>query len=160
MATIQIGDRAPGFTAPTQDGQPFVLADHIGHSAIVLFFYPGDETPICTKEACGFRDAYAEFVSAGALVVGISGDSIESHRRFVANRQLPYTLVSDADGAIRRSYGVNKTLGLFPGRMTFVIDREGIVRLCYESQLLAARHVSEALKMVQTLSRSPASGTP
>src|SRR5262245_54171870 len=128
MSSVQIGDHAPELTATAHDGSQFVLSEQQGRHVVVLFFYPGDETPICTQEAFAVRDAYADFVEAGALVVGISGDSMESHRQFADHRRLPFILLSDQGGTIRKSFGVPKSLGLFPGRVTYVIDKQGIVR--------------------------------
>jgi peroxiredoxin Q/BCP len=148
---VAVGDRAPTFTAPTQSGEPFVLADHIGRQVIVLYFYPQDGTPVCSAEACAFRDAFADFFAAGAKVVGVSGDSVDSHRAFAGRQRLPFTLVSDSDGAIRRAFGVPSTLWLFPGRVTYVIDRQGMVRHVFNSALSAGRHVTEALAVVRSL---------
>jgi thioredoxin-dependent peroxiredoxin len=119
----------------------------------VLFFYPKDESPICTKEACSFRDAYEDFVKAGAVVIGVSADSTESHRAFATGRRLPFTLLSDPDGAIRHAFGVPKTMGILPGRVTYVIDRDGVVRHIFNSQFAADRHVEESLKIVRQLSQ-------
>src|SRR5262245_30341866 len=118
---IQIGDPAPDFTAQTQDGQTFQLSTLREQQTVVLFFYPADNTPVCTAEACAFRDSYTDFAEAGAVVVGISGDSLASHRTFAASHRLPFVLLSDADGSLRQKFGVPKTLGLFPGRVTYVI---------------------------------------
>src|SRR5437667_10656225 len=117
MNELRIGQSAPDFRAEAHDGQMISLSDFRGQRAVVLFFYPKDGSLVCTAEACAFRDAYQDFADAGAVVIGISGDSLESHRSFAAGRRLPYLLVSDADGAIRRAYGVRKTLGLFPERV-------------------------------------------
>jgi thioredoxin-dependent peroxiredoxin len=151
MKSLQAGDRAPAFTAAAHDGRQVSLADYLGKQTTVLFFYPKDGTSICTKEACAFRDAYEEFIGAGASVLGVSSDSEESHRRFAEGHKLPFTLVSDADGALRRAFGVPKTWGLFPGRVTYVIDREGIVRHVFNAQFTADRHVQEALTIVKQL---------
>ena len=151
MTTLKIGDRAPDFTLPSQDGKPVSLADFRGKNAVVLFFYPKDESPICTKEACSFRDAYEDFVQAGATVIGVSSDSAESHQSFAEHHRLPFLLLADTDGSLRKSFGVPKTLGVMPGRVTYVIDKEGTVRLLFNSQLSAAEHVAEALKMVRQL---------
>jgi peroxiredoxin Q/BCP len=121
-----------------------------------LFFYPGDGTPVCTAEACAFRDAYTSFTDAGAVVVGVSADSLDSHREFAANHRLPFLMLSDADGQIRKVFGVPKTLGIFPGRVTYVIDKQGVVRHIFSSQLGASRHVAEALKIVEQLAREAA----
>src|SRR5262245_43943694 len=153
MASIQVGDKAPLFTAEAHDGRHVALTDLIGCQAVVLFFYPRDGTAVCTAEACAFRDAYETFVEAGATVIGISGDSLDRHRAFAQERKLPFLLVSDVDGSIRRLFGVPKTLGLIPGRVTYVIDQEGIVRHVFSSQFSAAAHVSEALEIVRQLAR-------
>ncbi len=151
MSGIQPGDRAPPFTGTTQTGQQVSLSDYLGKQAVVLYFYPKDNTSVCTTQACAFRDAYEDFVQAGAVVIGVSSDSADSHRGFAEKRQLPFLLISDADGSLRKAFSVPRTLGLFPGRVTYVIDRQGIVRLVFNSQLNAGRHVTEALDMVRQL---------
>jgi peroxiredoxin Q/BCP len=124
------------------------LADMVGRRPLVLFFYPKDDTPICTKEACAFRDSYETFSAAGAEVIGISSDSAASHRAFAARHKLPFLLASDADGSLRKAFGVPKTLGLFPGRVTYVVDRDGIIRLVFSAQLASQDHVTKALAAV------------
>lgn len=151
MAAIQIGDRAPNITGTTQSGEQVSLAAYLGKQTVVLYFYPADNTAVCTAQACAFRDAYEDFVAAGAVVIGVSGDSQASHDRFAAGKQLPFLLLSDADGAMRKAFGVPKTLGLLPGRVTYVIDKQGIVRLVFNSQFFAGKHVKEALAMVRQL---------
>lgn len=151
MASIQVGDRAPEFTAASHSGGQISLADYRGASAVVLFFYPKDQTPICTREACTFRDAYEDFVQAGAVVIGVSSDSVESHRAFAAGHGLPFVLLSDEDGSLRKAFGVPKSLGVLPGRVTYVIDKEGGVRHIFSSQLSAERHAREALDVVRKL---------
>jgi peroxiredoxin Q/BCP len=151
MTAIQVGDKAPLFSAEAHDGKQVALADLIGRQTVVLFFYPRDGTAVCTAEACAFRDAYETFVTAGATVIGISGDSLDRHRAFAQERKLPFLLISDEDGSIRRLFGVPKTLGLIPGRVTYVIDREGVVRHVFNSQFSAGNHVSEALEIVRRL---------
>ena len=152
MTRIDVGDPAPDLTLATHAGDDVSLADYRGKQAVVLFFYPKDGTPVCTKEACSFRDAYEDFVEAGAAVIGVSGDSASRHEAFAASHRLPFLLISDADGRVRRAFGVPKSMGLFPGRVTYVIDREGIVRHVFNSQFAAERHVSEALEVVRKLS--------
>lgn len=125
------------------------LGQFLGQKWVVLFFYPKDGTPICTREACQFRDAYEDFVAAGAEVLGVSGDSPDRHRQFAGTHRLPFRLLSDPDGLMREAFGVPKTLGLFPGRVTYVIDKDGIVRFVFRSQFHAAKHVSEALRVLR-----------
>jgi thioredoxin-dependent peroxiredoxin len=149
--SIQVGDEAPPLAAETHIGEQITLAQFRGEKAVVLFFYPKDGTAICTAEACAFRDSYEDFVKAGAVVIGISSDSLASHQRFASERQLPFLLLSDRDGAIRRLFGVPKTLGFLPGRVTYVIDKQGIVRHILNAQLAAARHVTEAMQTVKQL---------
>jgi thioredoxin-dependent peroxiredoxin len=151
MKPMDVGDRAPEFTATASDGRRVSLSDFEGKQAVVVFFYPRDNSPICTKEACAFRDAYEDFVQAGAAVIGVSSDSDESHRSFAATQRLPYLLIADADGALRRLFGVPNSLFVLPGRVTYVIDRKGIVRHKFNSQLLGTRHVEEALRIVRRL---------
>jgi thioredoxin-dependent peroxiredoxin len=148
---VKVGDRAPDFTLPDQTGKPVRLRDLVGSQSVVLYFYPKDETPGCTAEARAFRSSYDRFAAAGAEVVGISSDSVASHRRFAAKQGLPFLLLSDRDGTIRDVYGVEKTLGFLPGRVTFVIDQAGVVRHIYSSQLRATRHSLEALDALQAL---------
>ena len=127
------------------------LSDFRGKSEVVLFFYPKDNSPACTVEACTFRDSHEAFREAGAEVIGISSDSADSHRRFAERYRLPFLLLSDADGSVRARYGVPRTLGLFPGRVTYLIDRDGIVRHIFSSQFQPWRHVPEALKILDGL---------
>jgi peroxiredoxin Q/BCP len=146
---VDVGDPAPDFTLTTHSGEQVSLSDFRDKKVVVLFFYPKDGTPVCTKEACAFRDAYDQFVEAGAVVIGVSGDSTDSHRGFAARHDLPFYLASDRDGSLRKAFGVPKTLGLLPGRVTYVIDRQGIVRLAFSAQMAADQHVSEALVVVR-----------
>jgi len=148
---IQVGDVAPDFAVQAHDGQQVRLADYRGNHVVILYFYPKDGAPVCTKEACGFRDAFEEFTRAGAVVIGVSGDATERHRIFAEQQRLPFLLVSDQDGSLRKAYGVPKTLGILPGRVTFVIDKAGIVRHVFTALFSAERHVTEALKVVQAL---------
>lgn len=148
MATsIQVGDQAPDFTLPDQDGQSVSLADLRGAWAVV-YFYPADDTPGCTAESCSFRDSHEDFVDAGARVIGISGQGVESHKKFAAKHQLPFTLLADEQNEVRKRYGVSKTLGLLPGRVTYVIDPEGVVRKVFSSQFRPTKHIGEALATI------------
>ncbi len=148
---LRIGDPAPDFSLPSSNGEMVRLSDFRGKSAVVLFFYPKDNSPACTMEACSFRDSYEAFREVGAEVIGISSDSEKSHRGFAERFRLPYLLLADADGAVRARYGVARTFGLFPGRVSYLIDREGIVRHIFSSQFQPWRHVAEALEVLKTL---------
>jgi len=148
MPSLSVGDTAPPFTATLQDGSTFNSVDVVGRKWLVVFFYPKDDTPVCTKEACAFRDSYSRFVDAGAEVVGVSSDSAASHARFAAKHRLPFPIIADADRSLRRLFGVPSTLGFLPGRVTYVIDREGIVRLVYRAMLASDDHVRRALEAV------------
>lgn len=154
MASIHVGDRAPDFMLPSQTGTQVSLAEFRGSKAVVLFFYPKDGTAVCTKEACSFRDAYEDFVQAGAVVIGVSSDSAERHQAFASTLRLPFILLADPDGSLRKAFGVPRTLGILPGRVTYVIDKEGVVRHVFSSQFSVGRHVSEALAVVRQLAGS------
>ena len=148
---VQIGDVAPDFTLPDQTGTPVQLRQLLGRRAVVLYFYPKDATPGCTVEARAFQGSYDAFQEAGAEVIGISADSVASHRRFAADEHLSFRLLSDRSGTVRELYGVEKTLGILPGRVTYVIDPAGIVRHIYSSQIMVTRHSTEALDAVRAL---------
>ena len=127
------------------------LSDYKGKKAVVLYFYPKDYSPGCTKEACAFRDSYEAFKDAGAEVIGVSSDSEESHGLFSLKLGLPFLLLSDEGGKIRELYGVPSSLGLIPGRVTFVIDKDGVVRHVFSSQLNAEKHIEESLRIIKGL---------
>lgn len=148
---VKIGDKAPDFTLDSQSGDKVRLKDFIGKKIIVLYFYPKDGTPGCTAEACSFRDNYDVFKQAGAEVIGISSDAVESHSAFVLKYNLQFILLSDKDQTVRKLYGVPSTLGLLPGRVTYIIDKKGIVRHVFSSQFNATKHISEALRVIQSL---------
>lgn len=148
MRSIEVGDEAPQFTAPLQDGSTFDSATLLGKKSLVLFFYPKDNTPVCTQQACAFRDAYEQFVAADVEVVGVSSDSAASHQKFAAKHKLPFPIISDGSGALRRLFGVPRALGIFPGRVTYVIDKAGTVRMVYNATLAAEPHVRKALEAV------------
>jgi peroxiredoxin Q/BCP len=145
MRAPLVGTSAPDFELPDQDGSLVRLSRYFGARAVVIFFYPKDDTSGCTIEACRFRDDFFRFQAAGAEVLGISDDSSESHRKFASKYNLPFRLLSDRGGRVRRLYGVKRTFGVIPGRVTFTIDQEGIIRHVFSSQSNPARHVEEAL---------------
>ena len=151
-APIKIGDRVPDFPLASQSGTTVKLSDFLGKKSVVLYFYPKDDTPGCTAESCAFRDSYEVFSEAGAEVIGISSDSVDSHVRFAAKYNLPFTLLSDQNNQVRKLFGVPATMFILPGRVTYVIDKEGIVRHIFDSMLDFKAHVDEALKTVKSLS--------
>lgn len=148
MAKLKVGDAAPEFSAITSEGQRVSLSDYRGQRGLVLFFYPKDGTSVCTKEACAFRDSYVKFSDAGVEVIGISSDSDDSHRTFATQNKLSFPLISDADGSLQKAFGVKKTLGLVPGRVTFVIDKQGTIRHIYSALLASDEHVRQALSAI------------
>jgi peroxiredoxin Q/BCP len=147
---IKVGDVAPDFALNAQNGSQVKLSNFRGTRNVVLYFYPKDDTPGCTKEACAFRDKYLDFQNLSSEILGISGDSTGSHQQFATKYNLPFTLLSDQDNAVRKLYGVPSTLFVLPGRVTYVIDKEGIVRLVYDSMLDFDAHVEEAMRILKT----------
>jgi thioredoxin-dependent peroxiredoxin len=145
------GTLAPDFTLPDAEGGEVVLSSLRG-TWVVVYFYPKDDTPGCTAESCAFRDSHEDFVDAGATVIGISSDSVASHKAFAAKHQLPFTLLADTDGAVRKAWGVPKSLGILAGRVTYVIDPGGTVRKVFNSQLRATAHITEALNAIRDAS--------
>jgi thioredoxin-dependent peroxiredoxin len=148
---IQAGDKAPDFTLTSQSGEQVRLQDRLGDRVVVLYFYPKDNTTGCTKEACAFRDSHETFTDAGAEVIGVSSDSADRHAGFASKHRLPFTLLADPGGRIRKAYGVPAVMGLIPGRVTYVIDRTGTVRHVFNSMTNIDGHVSEALEVVRQL---------
>ena len=149
MTTIQVGDVAPNFSLPDQSGKTVSLKELLGEKWVVLYFYPKDDTPGCTAESCAFRDSYDVFKEAGAEVIGVSGDSSQSHQQFAQKYNLPFTLLSDKNNQLRKVYGVPTTLFILPGRVTYVINPEGIVKHIFNSQLDFKAHVDEALNAIK-----------
>jgi thioredoxin-dependent peroxiredoxin len=153
MGKIKAGDAAPDFALRSQDGEVVRLAELTARGSVVVYFYPKDRTPGCTAEAGAFRESYAKFGELGAEVVGISSDTVDSHKGFAAECDLPFKILSDSDGKVRQEYGVSSSFGPIPGRVTFVIDKGGKVRYVFSSQLQATRHVREALESLRSLGR-------
>ena len=148
---LQVGQPAPDFTLTTTSGAPFRLADQRGRH-VVLYFYPKDDTPGCTTQACSFRDQYEDFKDLGAEVVGISSDSENSHQKFTQKHRLPFELLADTEGRVRKLYEVPRALlGLLPGRVTFIIDKEGIIRHIFNSLSGATDHVRTAKEVLAGL---------
>lgn len=149
---INIGDKFPYFDLADHKGNLFGSASFIGRKAMVVYFYPKNETKGCTKQACSFRDHYQEFMDAGAEVIGISSDSTESHQEFAANHNLPFILLSDPDNAFRKRIEVPRSfLGLVPGRVTYIVDAKGIVTYIFNSQLNVDKHIQIALKTLKDI---------
>lgn len=154
LGELKPGDKAPNFTLPTDGGGKVSLSKLRGKK-VVLYFYPKDNTRGCTAEACSFRDSYEAFTAAGAEVIGVSSDSVESHDRFASRHTLPFVLLADEGGKVRKQYGVPTTLGVLPGRVTYVIDIDGTVQHTFASMTKIDRHVDEALAVVKRLQGDP-----
>jgi len=148
---LVVGESAPDFSLASQKGGVVNLRTLLGTSEVVLYFYPKDNTPGCTAEAKAFRDSYSAFKEMGAEVVGVSSDSVESHKDFASRCDLPFTLLSDPGGKVRKLYGVPSTLGVLPGRVTYVIDMQGVVRHIFNSQFNATKHVEEAIGVLRSI---------
>lgn len=150
MPELKVGDPMPATTLVGKAGA-FELRDKIG-KPLVVYFYPKDQTYGCTVEACGFRDSYEDFTSAGAEVIGVSRDDATSHDAFIGKHRLPFTLLSDPGGTVAKAWGLRGTLGL-PPRVTFVFDKEGVVRHKFDSMIRFGKHVDDALEVVKRLPR-------
>ncbi|MBO0743936.1 MAG: peroxiredoxin [Candidatus Dormibacteraeota bacterium] len=146
---VGVGDQAPDFTLADWQGRRVSLGALLARGPVVLYFYPKDETSGCTAEACTFRDSYDAFREAGAEVVGISSDSEQSHASFAQKHNLPFVLLSDPGGQVRRQYGARDLFGLMPGRVTYVIEPSGTVRHVFSSQFSPTRHIRESLSILK-----------
>jgi peroxiredoxin Q/BCP len=152
MKKIKIGSQIPAFSLSDQNGNVFDIESVIGKKNLVIYFYPKDDTPGCTAEACYFQDQYEVFKEADAEVIGISGQSVESHKNFAEKYRLTFTLLSDEGNKIRKLFGVPKNMfGLLPGRVTYIIDKSGKVIYIFNSQTQATKHVNEALQILGEL---------
>jgi thioredoxin-dependent peroxiredoxin len=152
MNPIKTGDKIPDFSLKDQDGNLFKISNYLGKKKLVIFFYPQDGSLNCTKEACYFRDLSDVFDEADAVLIGISGQSVESHKEFAEKNRLKYTLLSDTGNNVRKLFGVpGHVFGLIPGRVTYVTDRSGKVVYIFDSQTDTQRHVDEALKICMLL---------
>ena len=145
---LQLGDKIPNFLAKDNSGNDFDSVSIVGKKPVVIYFYPKDNTPGCTAQACSFRDQYEDFRDLGAEVIGISSDSIASHEKFIQKYNLPFILLSDSDKKIRNLFGVKTNLfGLLPGRVTYVADKNGIIQLVFDS-MMASSHIPKALEII------------
>lgn len=147
--TLAIGSPLPSLTLKNQDDEQVTLDQYLG-KPLVIYFYPKDETPGCTAEACSFRDRYEDFEAAGANVVGISSDTVQSHQKFIKKHRLNFTLLSDPQQEAAKAFKVKRRLfGLLPGRETFVFDKEGKLCFKFSSSIMINQHISEALKAIK-----------
>lgn len=152
MNKIKIGSIIPSFSLPDQNGNLFDINSVIGKKNLVIYFYPKDDSPGCTAQACSFRDQFEVFNEADAVIIGISGQSVESHKEFALKHRLSFTLLSDEGDKLRKQFGVpTNLLGILPGRVTYIADKTGKVIYIFDSQLQATRHVDEALRILKEL---------
>jgi peroxiredoxin Q/BCP len=148
---LQLGDKIPAFSAKDNNGNIFESSSIVGQKPVVFYFYPKDNTPGCTAQACSFRDQYEDFKDLGAEVIGISSDSTASHKKFIQQYQLPFILLSDNDKKIRKLFGVKPDLfGLIPGRVTYVADKNGIIQFIFDS-MNATNHIPKALETIKKM---------
>jgi thioredoxin-dependent peroxiredoxin len=152
MSKIEKGCKVPVFALPDQNGKSFDISAVIGHKNLVVYFYPKDDSPGCTKEACYFRDQFEVFNQADAMIIGISGQSVESHKKFAEKYKLSFTLLSDTGDKVRKLFGVpTNFFGVLPGRVTYIVNKSGVVVYVFDSQTQATKHVDEALRILKEL---------
>ncbi len=152
MKKIEVGSKVPIFELNDQNGELFKLETVLGKKNLVIYFYPKDDSPGCTKEACSFRDQFEVFADADAMIIGISAQSEESHLEFTKKHRLNYTLLSDTGNKVRKLFGVPSSFfGLIPGRVTYVVNKEGKIAYLFNSQIQAEKHVDEALRIIQEM---------
>ncbi|MES1223605.1 MAG: peroxiredoxin [Bacteroidota bacterium] len=149
---LNVGDSIPSFSLQDQDNNTFNIADYIGKNILVVYFYPKDESAVCTKEACSFRDNFTEFTKAGAIVIGINQASVETHKKFQQHHSLPFILLSDPGNKVLKLFGV-KNKFFVSGRETFVIDKTGEIIFRFDSFTKGKEHQEEALKVIKGLSQ-------
>jgi peroxiredoxin Q/BCP len=153
LKPLKEGDKAPVFKLPDQDGKEIEMAEHIGKKVLVIYFYPKDFTSGCTMEAHAFREMYESFQKEGAEIFGISGDSVESHKKFAVDHELQFELLSDQGNKVRDMYGAYG-LAHIVGRVTFVVDKEGVIRMVFSSNIQPKEHVEESIKKVRELAKA------
>ena len=152
--SLILGDKIPEFALPDQNGETFDVTDYLGKKKLVIFFYPKDGSLNCTREACYFRDIRDLFEEAGAEVIGISEQSVESHYDFARSNNLNYRILSDTNNYVRKLFGVpSKAFGLIPGRVTYVVNLKGEIVNIFDSQTKTQMHVDEALRIVLVLKK-------
>ena len=152
MTKLSVGSTIPQFSLNDQRGHLFNISSVLGKKNLVIYFYPKDDSPGCTKEACSFRDQFEVFKEADAVIIGISSQSVKSHKEFAEKYRLNYTLLSDDGNSVRKLFGVpTNFLGLIPGRVTYIVNKMGKVVFVFNSQMNAEQHVSEALNVLKEL---------
>lgn len=149
MKSLQIGDQIPSISLKDQHGNDFNTADYIGKNKLVIYFYPKDESAVCTKEACAFRDSFADLADAGTIVIGINAGSVESHQAFAAKNRLPFTLLSDTDNKVLKQFGIKPWLFL-TGRETFVIGTDGKIAYNFRAFLNGDAHSQKVLDFLHS----------
>jgi peroxiredoxin Q/BCP len=145
---LEVGDKVPNFSLTDQNGKTFNVADHIGKDIMVIYFYPKDESMVCTKEACAFRDSFDAFTKAGAKVIGVNGGTVASHKAFADNEKLPFTLLSDPGNKVYDMFGVKGHL-MFSGRETFIVDLKGKIVYEHAAMLQGKEHADDALAFIK-----------
>jgi peroxiredoxin Q/BCP len=145
---LKVGDKLPDFSAKDTNGNVFNSTDYIGKQSLVIYFYPKDETKVCTQQACSFRDSYQEFKDLGAEVIGISSDTVQSHIQFKSKFNLPFILLSDNNKKLRKLFGVENDFLIIPGRQTFVVDKNGFIIMVFNS-MSGTIHIEKALKVLK-----------
>jgi peroxiredoxin Q/BCP len=149
---LKVGDKIPNFVAKDTEGNDFDIKELVGKKPLVIYFYPKDSSPGCTAQACSFRDQYEDFKDLGAEVIGISGDSVDSHKKFAKQYKLPFILLSDNYKKIRKLFGVSSSMfGMLPGRVTYVADKNGEIKMIFDSSMMATKHITKALQSIKDL---------
>jgi peroxiredoxin Q/BCP len=147
---LAVGDAVPNFTLKDQNGKTFDIKEEVGKHILIVYFYPKDESMVCTKEACAFRDSFNDYTKAGAQVIGINGGTVESHKKFEEHYKLPFILLSDPDNKVYKMFGI-KNKFFMTGRQTFVVDMKGKIAFSYESMMEGTEHAKQALAVVKSL---------
>jgi len=152
MKKLIVGSSVPSFTLKDQSGESFSIDSVLGTKKLVIYFYPKDESLGCTRQACAFRDQFDVFADAGAMIIGISAQSVKSHAEFARHHRLNFTLLSDTGNKVRKLFGVPGNLfGLLPGRVTYVINLDGKVVYTFNSQSQIEKHINESLRILRDI---------
>lgn len=149
--SLKIGDKIPFFTSISDSGNEFDIKDVIGKKNVVIYFYPKNFTPGCTKEACSFRDAFEDFVGFDTEIIGVSSDSVASHQEFKKAHRLPFTLLADEKSIVQKLFGVKKRFFILTGRETFVVNKKGEIVYHFNSMFDAEKHIELAIQKLKEL---------